>query len=60
MIDKSINIVGLEILNCFLILRWYVPERRGWGFRNLGGSRWYPRVALDLGPVSIIFERYWS
>lgn len=59
----SKNIVGLEVLGCFLILRYYEGSEwfgyRAWGYRDLGDTgRWYPRVALDCGKLSIIFERY--
>jgi hypothetical protein len=63
MSDKK-NIAGLEVLGCFLILRYYKGSKwfgyKSWGYRNLGfGAGWrYPRVALDCGKLSIIFERY--
>lgn len=32
---------------------------RSWGTRDLGGKKWYPRVSLDCGKISFIFERYY-
>jgi hypothetical protein len=62
-VATSRDLLQLGVLSFYLTLRYYPNSTwTSFGFRRLcyPFQSKYPRVALDLGKVSVVFERYWD